>query len=385
MKRYEILDGMRGIAAICVMFGHASAALSKHPIFFSGSIAVDLFFILSGFVISHAYGTRENINFKEFFARRLIRLYPMFLFGLTFGAVVLFFYSRDNLSDYSTFDIFLSFIANALYIPYFNNHGIVTFDDQNSYGVLFPSNDPSWSLCFEIFINLFFFAILRLGLRKIILFSGLSFISMLAVGVVSSLIHGKLGVELEGGWGADNFIDGVPRVAYGFSMGIALNILVTGNFFKRVENALKGRASIPYFLFFAMITIFAFPNIKHVSTTYYLVSITAFCPVLVVFGALCHHQSLHINYVSGFLGWISYPVYCIHFPIIRFVKTIYENGYGITVHPFFVACGSAVFAAALVTKYYDEPVRAMLTRKLGGRFSRSGRAAGSISTYTKTR
>ena len=81
MKRYEALNGMRGVAAICVMLMHASEYL-QHDLLPQASLAVDFFFVLSGFVIAHAYGTRRHGIFAEFMSRRMVRLYPLFIFGL---------------------------------------------------------------------------------------------------------------------------------------------------------------------------------------------------------------------------------------------------------------------------------------------------------------
>ncbi|MFX7620634.1 acyltransferase family protein, partial [Acinetobacter baumannii] len=74
--RYEALDGMRGIAAIGVLIFHLSILgirVGDH-----GYLAVDFFFILSGFVLSHAYTDRlTTIQFGSFLRQRIIRIIPL--------------------------------------------------------------------------------------------------------------------------------------------------------------------------------------------------------------------------------------------------------------------------------------------------------------------
>ena len=99
---YELLDGLRGVAALLVVIYHIFEGLAfaettdevgsglittlNH-----GHIAVDFFFILSGFVISYAYDDRWNkMTTWGFFKRRLIRLHPMLIMGAVIGAIAFF-------------------------------------------------------------------------------------------------------------------------------------------------------------------------------------------------------------------------------------------------------------------------------------------------------
>lgn len=83
--RYEILDGLRGVAAMIVVAFHLFETYSKGPAFQilnHGYLAVDFFFVLSGFVIGYAYDDRWNkMSLKDFFKRRLVRLHPMVVHG----------------------------------------------------------------------------------------------------------------------------------------------------------------------------------------------------------------------------------------------------------------------------------------------------------------
>ena len=89
--RYEILDGLRGVAAMLVVAYHLFETYyggkPDQPIN-HGYLAVDFFFVLSGFVIGYAYDDRwDRMSTWSFFKRRLIRLHPMVIFGTLFGAI----------------------------------------------------------------------------------------------------------------------------------------------------------------------------------------------------------------------------------------------------------------------------------------------------------
>src|SRR5574344_3063257 len=86
---YDLLDGLRGVAALLVLWYHVFEGYQfagNQPIIKTtnhGYLAVDFFFILSGFVISYAYDDRilKTMTLKNFFKRRLIRLHPMVVLG----------------------------------------------------------------------------------------------------------------------------------------------------------------------------------------------------------------------------------------------------------------------------------------------------------------
>ena len=93
-QHYALLDGLRGVAAFLVVWyhifeGYAFASGSMITMVNHGYLAVDFFFMLSGFVISYAYDDRWNktIDYKGFFKRRLIRLHPMVVLGAIIGAI----------------------------------------------------------------------------------------------------------------------------------------------------------------------------------------------------------------------------------------------------------------------------------------------------------
>ena len=84
--RLDHLDGLRGLAALSVMIGHIRwpSAIAGLPPFHNISLWVDFFFVLSGFVIAHAYFEKisSGLSVATFMGRRLARLYPLHLITL---------------------------------------------------------------------------------------------------------------------------------------------------------------------------------------------------------------------------------------------------------------------------------------------------------------
>ena len=122
--RYEILDGLRGVAAMIVVvyhlfedFGAGVAVQGANH----GYLAVDFFFVLSGFVIGYAYDDRwDRMSYGDFFKRRLIRLHPMVIFGSFLG--LLMFYFTDGgpfglVAGTPWYNVLLVFLIACTMIP----------------------------------------------------------------------------------------------------------------------------------------------------------------------------------------------------------------------------------------------------------------------------
>src|SRR6185437_8087860 len=95
---YPILDGLRGVAAVIVVIFHICEPHSTSHLDLMinhGYLAVDFFFVLSGFVIGYAYDDRwTRLSIGGFFKRRLVRLQPMVVMGMLIGAIC--FYFQDS-------------------------------------------------------------------------------------------------------------------------------------------------------------------------------------------------------------------------------------------------------------------------------------------------
>ena len=121
---YDILDGLRGVAAIMVVWFHLFEAYATSHLdqrINHGYLAVDFFFILSGFVIGYAYDDRwkKKMSVKDFLKRRLIRLHPMVVMGAVIGAVMFYFQGCSvwDVSAVSLSMLLTATLLNALLIP----------------------------------------------------------------------------------------------------------------------------------------------------------------------------------------------------------------------------------------------------------------------------
>src|ERR1700753_1348050 len=100
-RHYPILDGLRGVASAIVIIFHTFEVYdggdAKKQILNHGYLAVDFFFMLSGFVIAYAYddrwhaaGGRQRMTLWGFFKRRIIRLPPVLVMGNVLGALLFY-------------------------------------------------------------------------------------------------------------------------------------------------------------------------------------------------------------------------------------------------------------------------------------------------------
>ncbi|RON45517.1 acyltransferase family protein [Pseudomonas frederiksbergensis] len=83
-KRFDSLDSFRGLMAGSVMLYHlrVSDSFTEWLFFRHADVFVSFFFVLSGFVLTHAYGSSVQFNFRKFFITRTFRLLPLHLFML---------------------------------------------------------------------------------------------------------------------------------------------------------------------------------------------------------------------------------------------------------------------------------------------------------------
>lgn len=167
------LESLRGIAALIVVIHHTRYAMRlapNHIFCLKGYLMVDLFFVLSGFVIYHNYSQKINSikNILRFMALRFGRLYPLHLFFLLlFLGIEIVKYINESRFGISSSPAFgrnniSSFLANFLLIQPFFQLTNKTF------------NIPSWSIGTEYYTYLLFaiLALLFVGKRKFIFASG---------------------------------------------------------------------------------------------------------------------------------------------------------------------------------------------------------------------
>ena len=163
---YDLLDGLRGVAALMVIWYHvfegfAFASAGNIETLNHGYLAVDFFFILSGFVIGYAYDDRwgKNFTMKDFFKRRLIRLHPMVIMGAVLGAITFCIQGcvQWDGTHVAISMIMLSLLCTIFFIPAMPGVGY----EVRGNGEMFPLNGPCWSLFFEYIGNILYALFIR--------------------------------------------------------------------------------------------------------------------------------------------------------------------------------------------------------------------------------
>lgn len=355
---YLILDGLRGVAAIVVVWFHIFEAYATSHLdqrINHGYLAVDFFFILSGFVVGYAYDDRwKTMTAKEFIKRRIIRLHPMVVLGAVIGAM-LFYFQGCPVWDVTTVTVAALLIAtfiNALLLP------ATPATEIRGLGEMYPLNGPSWSLFFEYIGNILYAWFIRKlstkALAGLVVSAGCGLAVFSIFGPYGDICAGfsLTGIEFTGGF---------LRLLYSFSAGLLLFRL-----FKPV--CLKGAFWI---CSLSVIVLLAVPRLGGaeglwMNGLYDTLCFALFFPLIVYAGASGKITDKYTKRVCKFLGDISYPLYMVHYPFIylyyAWVKneelTFTESLPGAVA----VVIGSTLLAY-LCLKLYDEPVRHYLAKR----------------------
>lgn len=363
---YHLLDGLRGVAALMVIWyhvfeGYAFAGGTTIDTFNHGYLAVDFFFILSGFVIGYAYDDRwgKNFTMKDFIKRRLIRLHPMVIMGAIVGAIT--FYIQGSVQWDGTHIgismVMLSLLCTIFFIPAMPGVGY----EVRGNGEMFPLNGPCWSLFFEYIGNILYaLFIRRLSNKALTIVVVLLGVALASFAIFNVSGYGNIGV----GWTLDgvNFIGGLLRMLFPFSMGM----LLSRNF-----KPMKLRGAF-WICTLVMIALFAVPYWEGTESICTNGIYEAFCiiiafPILLWIGASGTTTDKKSTQICKFLGDISYPIYVIHYPFMYlFYAWLIKNQLFTLGETWQVAlCVYAwnILFAYLCLKLYDEPVRKYLAKR----------------------
>lgn len=364
---YELLDGLRGVAALLVVFYHIFEGLSfaaggtTITIINHGYLAVDFFFILSGFVIGYAYDDRlgKNMSLGNFFKRRLIRLHPMIVMGALLGVVFYLLQGsvRWDGSHVSTSMIMLALLCALFFIPATPGAGY----DIRGNGEMFPLNGPSWSLFFEYIGNLLYALFIhRLSNKALTVLTLLSGLGLAWFALFDVAGYGMIGV----GWTLDgnNFLGGLLRMLFPFTLGMLLSrhfkpIKVRGAFWI-CSAVLLILFCVPYITGKAFISL---NGLFEVCCIFFVF------PLLVWIAASGKTTDKHSARICKFSGDISYPLYAVHYPVMYlFYSWLIEQQCYTIVEAWpmaLIVYVGSVLLAYLCLKLYDEPVRKWLGKK----------------------
>lgn len=359
-SHYEILDGLRGVAALMVVAFHVFETYSGGNRFVQiinhGYLAVDFFFLLSGFVVAYAYDDRwTKLTQWDFYKRRLVRLQPMVIMGSLIGAALYYFQACDMFPQISTMPVWKLLLVMAIgftLIP------LPPSLDIRGWQEMHPLNGPAWSLFFEYIANILYALVIRKFSKKALTV----FVFLSACLLIHYTVMGPKG-DVIGGWSVDlpQLRIGFTRVLYPFFAGVLLSRMG-----KLIH--IKGAFWICSLLIVILLSV---PRIGDHETLWMNGLYESFCiivlfPFIVSVGAGGRLKGNFSRKACTFLGDISYPLYITHYPLIYLYTAWVMNskapmGYGLWIGLLLLI--SSIVIAYACLKLYDEPVRNWLTKR----------------------
>jgi peptidoglycan/LPS O-acetylase OafA/YrhL len=332
------LTGLRGIAAVWVLLFHVFKFQALGiPLVAQGYAGVDIFFLLSGFILSHVYMRSERFTAKEYFrflGIRLARIYPLHLFTLCCLLIIVVAFP-DFAASYRKYPGALgldAFVANLFLVQ---NWGLTTYQSWNA---------PSWSLSAEWLAYLAFpFLLPSLKTAK-----SPSLLIALSAAVLASMIcllylgsHQTLDVTEKAG---------MVRMAGEFTAGCLLYAAFA-----------KGWRFPPRLGLVLMFVLLG-TGLLAPSLSLFMVFGFALSVLLAAQGQTGYARFLEWRPIL-LLGEISYSLYMTHLIVIRLFNWLTENGRGWKTATEVPTILVIVLAVSLATYYFVE----VPSRKFGRR------------------
>lgn len=357
---FPALDALRGVAALLVVAFHlleVHATSHLDQLINHGYLAVDFFFLLSGFVIGYAYDDRwGQMSLGEFCRRRLVRLQPLVVLGMLIGALA--FYGQINpqwplVAQTPVSKLVLVTVLGCLLLP------VPPALDVRGWQETFPLNGPGWSLFFEYVANLLYAVVVRRFSR-----GALAALVAVAAAALLYLTLTSPNGDVVGGWSLEpaQLRIGFTRVMFPFFGGLLLFRTVRPG---QIRHGLLWSALL-------LVTLLALPRIGAAAQPwqnglYEAGSILIGFPLVVYLGISHAPASATVGRASQLLGGLSYPLYMTHFPFVHLYFAWVHNHQLTLKQSAPVAAGvwlGTVALAYVCLKFYDEPVRAWLSQRV---------------------
>ncbi len=316
MNRLAYIDGLRGLFALMIALYH----FNKTVFFPGGYLAVDFFFVLSGFILAYVYLPRlHKITLTQFIGARLSRLWPLHIFTMF---LLIAAYSLSTFLATGELSVFPDWSGESRLGSFFEN----VFLLQNA-GVQngLTWNYPSWSISVEFWVNICLFFVL-MGLvkrpnKQTGILAALTFIVLLCYVILEHEIGSFAGTRAHTDQIAIILNTGMMR---GFA-GIFLGVLVC-KFVSSVDSGMTRwtsklwgwgvKSCLEIGLLYVIIYIIAIDGVNN-DVDY--IAVLLFAILLAVLSIGQHsllRQVLSIKPFT-FLGLISYSIYLGHMPLLQ--------------------------------------------------------------------
>lgn len=373
--RFEILDGLRGVAALMVVFFHCFESYCPpggQQFINHGYLAVDFFFLLSGFVTGYAYDDRwSRMTVRDFFKRRLVRLHPMVIAGTVIGACFFFYggVAYPGIMDIPSWKIALCIIMGMLLIP------CAPCLDIRGWGDFFPLNCTSWTLVYEYIANILYALVFRhlpkVALAILCLCSSFCILDITLGWDVFGVFPDGSHYSLFAGWYLTPYdlYTGFSRLMYPFLCGLLISRILRERASSenpsgsplRIKNGFLWTSIL---LIAILITPCAGGHDGLANGIFQAMAVLILFPLIVLAGAGSTVTEKGAR-ICKWLGELSYPLFIVHYTLM-YMQYSFPRAYPdapLWIH----ASASAgvvvmsVILARCLYKCYDIPVRKWLT------------------------
>lgn len=347
-ENFILLDGLRGLGALMVLYGHSYLFWGRLDVP-SAAMVVDLFFLLSGFVIAYSYEPKllsGGMGVRGFMLQRVIRLYPLFILGIVLGYLV---HVATAIGDANAEARMLGYTRDLA----INLTGLPSTSANSQ--LLYELNGPAWTLFFEMGVNLVYVLAFRwlrdtriLALTVALFFCGLVF-AVVQAGQIN------IGAYWPTWWA------GYLRAGFGFFTGVlAYRLLGSPRAARRPESLW----SLPLLGALVVVAFIPAPSELRPFVDIGLVLLIGI-PIIWLGPSVAPPAKLVRLCSIG--GGLSYAIYILHYPFLQILERVawrIPDVYSVTPLPGILLAVVTIGAAFLAEKYYDRPVRRFIATKL---------------------
>lgn len=347
MRRYlPGLDALRGVAAFAVLLLHGSYKFHLPHLLRHGYLAVDFFFMMSGFVLAHAYEERlrAGLTVGAFMQARFTRLYPMVVLGVATGMVA------ASVESHAWQKTAVDSVTGLALMPHL-------FGTKPSADV-FPIDPPLWSLFWELLAGAMLATVLyKSSTRKLSVCCATCFIALTYL----TYRHGSTEI----GYTVDHFTDGAARVGFAFTAGMIL--------FRWWLTRPFSVPSLPTgVIATVLVAVFAIPDLSQI-WFFDLLAIAVGFPLIILSGVGAGQTSAFWRAGAD----MSYPLYLLHIPILTLCVALCAAQSMIARSIcMMVGVAVAILCSFAAHRIWDQPLRRWLSASLrsnGGRITLHGR------------
>jgi peptidoglycan/LPS O-acetylase OafA/YrhL len=337
------VNGLRGIAVMAAVFYHAEIVFQSFRIFPGGFLGVDVFFVISGYlmtaIILKEYEANKSFSFKNYYKRRIRRLLPALLTVIFGSSIAAYFVLLP-----AHFEEFIKSVSASIF--FFSNF-FYHFSGQ-AYGIQVLHKIPllhTWSLSLEEQ----FYIIYPIFLLGIIIFFRKQIKLILIIGIISSLIFASI-ISLN--HQSFNYYM-LPSRGWELLFGALLGFNITQ---LNISKNKKRKEILAIFGFIILLFSFSFFDTTDDHPTY-----LTLIPIIATY--LIIQDTNKENFINKlltfriliFLGLISYSLYLWHHPIFSFAKIVGVGEKSLIVKILFVAI--SILLGFLTYRFIEKPFR----------------------------